>query len=288
MSRSQLGPNKRRSPLARKAASKGAKRRRGPSKSRQHLEPAEVRAFFKVMPQTSFWYSYFFIEYSYGCRISEPALILDTDVVTSTKPPKITIKRLKKGNEKAGYSEVDYDVTDMRVIECVKVAARWKEKRKVTENPFLFASARRRKTEDVGAERLSKLRNMGGWQAVSRFTANRAFGQVAKLAKIPANLCHSHVLRHTRAVILLASGRKPEEVQALCGHSSLKMTLRYQAAADDMRKRLGAEAIKDGFVEKGVERVVERVAERLVERAAERAAERGERGERGERERGDA
>lgn len=210
--------------------------------TRQHLEPNELKEFFKFLPPTSFWYPYFFIQYFYGCRLSEPALILDEDV--SFKKKMIVIRRLKKAQEREGYREHVY-AADQRILDCVTVALRWKEHKHIEENPFLFASSRR--TKVVGAERLSQLRNLDGWQAVSRFTAHRMFQRIATHLKLPENLRHSHVLRHTRATLMLAAGASPEQVQFLLGHSSLKMTMRYIGVADSMRSKLNADVLKMGL-----------------------------------------
>lgn len=201
---------------------------------RMHLEPKELKAFFNRLPKTSYWYPYFFIQYFFGCRLSEPALILDEDVNLQTK--QIIIRRLKKQKEIEGYREHVYTL-DSRVIECVKIARAWKEHRGYGSNPFLFASSRQRNTKEVGAERLSQLRNLDGQQAVSRFTAHRVFRRIGAEIKLPEPLLHSQVLRHTRAVIMLASGASVEQVQYLLGHSSLKMTQRYLGVAEGMKTK---------------------------------------------------
>ena len=201
---------------------------------RMHLEPKELKAFFNHIPKTSYWYPYFFIQYFFGCRLSEPALILDEDVNLQTK--QIIIRRLKKQTEVEGYREHVYAL-DPRVIECVKIAHAWKEHRGIAGNPFLFASSRQRKTKEVGAERLSQLRNLDGQQAVSRFTAHRVFRRIGAEIKLPEPLLHSQVLRHTRAIIMLASGASVEQVQYLLGHSSLKMTQRYLGVAESMKNK---------------------------------------------------
>lgn len=211
-------------------------------KTRMHLEPAELQRFFSYMPVTSFWYPYFFIQYFYGCRLSEPALLLDEDV--SFDQNKIVIRRLKKVSEAAGYKEHVYPM-DPRVLECVKTAHRWKQHRNQQQNPFLFPSQRKR--AKTGAERLSQLRNIDGWQAVSRFTAHRVFKQIAKALKLPDNLQHSHVLRHTRATLLLASGVAEEQVQYLLGHGSVQMTRRYLGVAESMRESLDNQVLRKGL-----------------------------------------
>jgi integrase len=208
---------------------------------RNHMEPEELQRFFKSMPKRSIWYPYFFIQYFYGCRLSEPALILDEDV--DFKKGQIIIKRLKKKREEAGYQESVY-AADSRVLEAVQTALDWKVALKEEANPFLFPS--KKKTEKTGAERLSQLRHLDGFCAVSRFTAHRMFQRVAQQAKLPERLHHSHVLRHTRATLLLASGMAPEQVQHLLGHSSLRMTQRYLGIAESMRHKMSTELLQQG------------------------------------------
>jgi integrase len=210
---------------------------------RKHLEPDELQRFFRHMPKTSVWYSYFYIQYIYGCRLSEPALILDEDV--SFKEAQIIIKRLKKieNRDEGGYKEHVYSA-DERVLEAVRNAQRWKVHNKDTDNPFLFPS--KREMKKTGAERLSQLRHLDGFNAVSRFTAHRAFTQIAQEVKLPAKLQHSHVLRHTRATLLLASGVDIRQVQFLLGHTSIKMTERYVGVAASMREKVNAEVLQQG------------------------------------------
>jgi integrase len=205
---------------------------------RQYLYPEELRAFYRAVPETAFdyWHPYFFLQYFYGCRISEPALILEEDI--SFKKRIIVVRRLKKAQEKEGYHEHLYKM-DTCVVDAVRRIQAWKARKKVEDNPFLFPSNRHRTTEQVGAERLSQLRNLGGYQAVSRFSAHRMFERVAALAKLPEHLQHSQVLRDTRAVFALASGMPPEQVQVLLGHSSFKMTQRHILAAQEARAKCG-------------------------------------------------
>lgn len=211
---------------------------------RKHLEPDELQRFFRQIPQQSFWYPYFFIQYVFGCRLSEPALILDEDVSFDEK--QIIIKRLKKNAEKneGGYAEHVYSADD-RVMNAVATAQAWKRKMREVENPFLFPA--KKKTKEPGAERLSQLRHLDGYSAISRFTAHRAFQDAAEKAGIPDTLQHSHVLRHTRATLLLASGVPAEQVQFLLGHHSLKMTQRYLGVAESMRTKISTSLLQQGL-----------------------------------------
>ncbi len=60
-----------------------------------------------------------------------------------------------------------------------------------------------------------------------RSTVYRCFRARAQEAKLPANLCHPHVLRHTRAIELLRAGVPVTVVQEILGHASLSTTALY-------------------------------------------------------------
>lgn len=233
---------RRRSPLERGpvALTRVAQRRNNPR--RPHLEPDELTAFFRYLSNqtaenSAVWYAYFYIMFFYGCRLSEPALVLEDDlrIGSKVKNKTITIRRLKKSNEAEGYREYVCPISPS-VLECITNVLQWKKEKGLGKNPFLFPSSR--STKKVGAERLSQLRSVAGFQAVSRFTAHRMFQRVAAHLKLPTHLRHNQVMRHTRAIFLLARGVKPEEVQKRMGHSSLKMTTRYEEASKEVRGKM--------------------------------------------------
>ena len=225
---------------------------------RQYLEPEELLRLFRVLSTKpysspfaqedttaigavgdtrvgSFWYAYFFLQYHYGCRLSEPALILEEDV--SVKKKLIVIRRLKKSTEAEGFLEVAYPASE-RVLRCVSAVRAWKRARSLSDNPFLFATFRRREGSEVGAERLSKLRSLDGWQAVSRFTTHRVFLSISRLSRLPDGLRNSYALRHTRAVMLLADGQDPREIQKALSYFSVKQVERYARVAQGVSARL--------------------------------------------------
>jgi integrase len=229
---------------------------------RQHLEPDEVKRLFDVLKPDPYWFGYFRLQYYFGCRISEIALLLKEDVSIEDKG--IIIRRLKKrrfplvpfvdekGRKRrrmdktaepgAGFKEHVYSLTPhlQDVVDNVlKVAPK--------ENPWLFGSrgsaATRRATPK---DRLGQLRRVEAegrtWRAVSRDTAHTAFVTAAEVANIPERLCHSHVLRHTRATLMLAAGAKPEDVKELLGHASLDITYTYLHVAKSLKLRMDTSA----------------------------------------------
>lgn len=229
----------RRARHVRKSPLEDATRPAGLGKPRSYLTPEELRAFFLAIRQDSFfptstvdrsfWYSYFLLQYRFGCRLSEPALIRNSDInpISAT----ITIRRLKKEKEPNGYRE-HVCVLDARACSAVAATEAWKRLGGYADNPFLFAARRRRSSELVGDERLSKLRDLDGWQSVSRFTTYRTFCRLATAAKIPHELQQAGVLRHTRAVVLLSLGVSIEETKLRLGHSATRITKKYLAAAE--------------------------------------------------------
>lgn len=243
--------------------------------SRNHLEPGELAALFRVLDADPFWYAYFRFQYFYGCRVSEVAILLKEDV--SFEKQQVVVRRLKKkqfakeavvwscrkckatgklhrsqqvcsqcggaitktGGEKRkvgeGFSEHVYGLTPrltqvlQRVADLVPA-----------DNPWFFGSAV--KDARQGKERMAQIRQLdGGWRAVSRSSADLKFRRAATAAGLPRRLAHTHVLRHTRATLLLANGAKEENVQFLLGHSSIEITRRYLGEAEALRLRAQTE-----------------------------------------------
>lgn len=242
---------RRQSPLLQPVVKKRRRRRRKKEETpvteenRPHLYPSELKAFFKNIQPNSYWYSYFFIQYHFGCKLSEPALLLEEDLDFAGN--KLVIRRLRKDEDGRGFRQCVYPM-DPRIVRCLKVALSNKESRELTDNPFVFPSNRHRREDQIGSERLSQLRNLEGWQAISRFTAHRTFRKVAMGSRLPDRLRQSqHVLRHTRAVVMLSLGAPSDWVQRFLGHSSRRMTEKYRRAAMDLRGKFDAEFLSMGL-----------------------------------------
>lgn len=216
---------------------------------RKHFEPEELRAFFAAAKSDPFWYAYFSLEYYYGLRVSEAAIILIEDVSFQTS--EILIRRLKKKRfayklvevdgkkrrvkddsvpQKVGFDERTYGVPPklLEVLGAVPHPDR--------NNPWFFASPRRPR-KGTPTQRMSEIRRTAGYAAISRDTARLRFIHFSELAKAPSNLARTHALRHTRATLMLASGSKEEDVQYLLGHSSINITRQYIGVAKAMRLR---------------------------------------------------
>lgn len=232
---------------------------------RKHLEPSEVRRLFLILKEPlvederksyafgSFWYGYFFIQYYFGCRVSEVALLLKEDISFKTK--EILIRRLKKKQFKKtetgkiklgdGYEEMVYGMPDS-MVEVIKAVLKQNEQNGVSaKNPWLFGSA---STRELGSseDRMMLIRRaeVEGkvYRSMSRDTADVKFRQAATCARLPKHLRHSHTLRHTRATLMLAEGAAEEDVRFLLGHSNISTTRRYLGVAKNLRLRLQTSA----------------------------------------------
>lgn len=233
--------------------------------NRKHLEPAEVRRLFAVLKEPlvedgdrrfafgPFWFGYFALQYYFGCRVSEVALLLKEDVSFKTK--EILIRRLKKRQWKKsdgetkkigdGFTEAVYGMTDA-LVEAVQGVVEAHETLGVSpKNPWLFGSASSRALGESN-DRLMLIRRteVDGitFRAVSRDTADTRFRQAATCARLPAHLRHTHTLRHTRATLALAEGIPEEDVRFLLGHARIETTRRYLGVAKSLRLRLQTRA----------------------------------------------
>jgi integrase len=233
--------------------------------NRKHLEPGEVQRLFTVLREPavedggrvftfgSFWHGYFAVQYFFGCRVSEVALLLKEDV--SFKTNEILIRRLKKrqfqkkGDEvkkvSDGYTESVYGMTS-QLAEAVQGVLDAHETLGISpKNPWLFGSASSR-TLGASDDRMMLIRRteVDGktHRAVSRDTADTRFRQAATCARLPTHLRHTHTLRHTRATLALAEGLPEEDVRFLLGHSRIETTRRYLGVAKSLRLRLQTRA----------------------------------------------
>jgi integrase len=234
--------------------------------NRKHLEPDEVRRLFAVLKEPlvedgprrfsfgPFWHGYFAVQYYFGCRVSEVALLLKEDV--SFKTGEILIRRLKKrqfkkagdGEKKKvgdGFSESVYGMTPQLAEAVQGVLNAHKALGVDPKNPWLFGSASSRALGQSD-DRLMLLRRteVDGktFRAIARDTADNRFRQAATCARVPKHLRHTHTLRHTRATLALAEGMAEEDVKFLLGHSRIETTRGYLGVAKSLRLRLQTRA----------------------------------------------
>jgi integrase len=228
--------------------------------TRQHLEPPELERFFGALDDDNFWGPYFRLQFFYGCRVSEIAILFASEL--SIEKRKIIIKRLKKGkNAKRpawveeryppGIMPKTYTLPEVLVPE-LQALAEHKDASGLSANPFLFPSRRRgqvRAPSRLSYLRLAKGRDGRFYRSVDASTAHRRFKEAVEEAGIPdmKSLRRTHVLRHTRATLLYASGATAAEVQHLLGHSSEKITATYLHAAKSMKDRYDESLLHKGL-----------------------------------------
>jgi integrase len=207
--------------------------------ARHHLEPEEVTALWGFLKGDPFWHGYFRLQYHFGCRCSEVAILLKEDVDLVGK--QIIIRRLKKRFEKTngdGFVQRSYDIPDGLLPHLTRVQAVVPK-----DNPWFFGSPHRARGKER-AERMANIRiTDGGWRSVSRSSAQLHFAGAAEAVGIPVHLRHTHVLRHTRATLLFARGVPESQVQFLLDHSSPSITKRYLGWADMLKKRASLSAL---------------------------------------------
>lgn len=207
--------------------------------SREHLEPGELAALWKALEPDPFWYGYFRLQYHYGCRCSEIAIVLKEDVSLPKKGAgSVVIRRLKKRDVAEGFHEHHYEMSE-RLTGVLRGVPALVPK----DNPWFFGSRYKARKGHVAAptntgRRMATIRiTDGGWRSVSRSAADNAFKAACEAAKIPVNLSHTHVLRHTRGTLLFAQGAQMADVQYLLGHTDPKTTQVYVGWAGDLKRR---------------------------------------------------
>lgn len=206
---------------------------------REHLEPEELAALWKALAPDPFWLGYFRLQYHFGCRSSEIAIVLKEDVALPRKGAgSVVIRRLKKRDVEEGFHEHHYDLSE-RLTEVLRAVPALVPKK----NPWFFGSRYKAREKHVDAPTNTGLRMAtiritdGGWRSVSRSTVEKAFKEACLEAKVPAHLSHTHVLRHTRGTLLFAQGAQMSDVQYLLGHANPKTTQVYVGWAGDLKRR---------------------------------------------------
>lgn len=206
------------------------------NQDRKYLEPPELAALWASLAHDAFWHGYFRLQYHFGCRCSEVALILKEEI--SVESGTVIIRRLKKREDKkkgkhvGGFKRRRYQFPPSLGSVLAAAAALVP-----VDNPWFFGS-RRMGDEEMRASRMAALRiTKGGWRSISRSAAQRRFVRAAEEAGIREHLRHTHVLRHTRATVLFANGVSETQVQIILDHSSPAQTRNYIHWANDLKQR---------------------------------------------------
>lgn len=141
--------------------------------------------------------------YGTGCRISEVLALQLKDVEFSGESP-LCIRVLGKGDKER---TVYLSPTAQRALqEWLKLKAQESE-----DGPYVFSYL-------TGTKR---------GQPIKPLTIERAVKEAGARAKLPADRCTPHKLRHSHATALMQAGRRLEEVQEILGHESIATTRIY-------------------------------------------------------------
>ena len=99
---------------------------------------------------------------------------------------------------------------------------------------------------------LGRRKANGSYSGVGRRCGQPALAAVIKrlgaLAKIPAELCHPHALRHTCATELLRTGANIADVRTILGHASIKTTSIYLASDQQRQEDVVARRERGGLL----------------------------------------
>ena len=172
-----------------------------------------------------------------GLRCEELAGLQRVDFVAARKGAKLRALEVRHGKGDRGRT-VKLSERASRAI------VRWERERAA----LLGAPAR-----DAGLFiTLGRRRADGSYAGVGRRCGQPALAAVIKrlgaLAKIPAELCHPHALRHTCATELLRTGANIADVRTILGHASIKTTSIYLASDQQRQEDVVARRERGGLV----------------------------------------
>ena len=183
----------------------GSKKRKRDTGPPPFLQAEEVERLFKVIksPRDR---ALFRITYHAGLRASEVGVLEMRDYDPRTE--RMNFRRLK--GSRAGIHRL--------VREEVKVLRAWLKIRGSGPG-CIFPS---RKHAPISRQRLDALMK-----------------QYGAAAKIPFELCHFHILKHSCATHLLAKGYHVDQVQDWLGHADIRNTMIYAHTTNARRDEMG-------------------------------------------------
>lgn len=147
-----------------------------------YLTEAETDLFFLAARSEPFWHAYFFIQYFYGLRLSDPASLRKDDV--DFEHEEILISR------GSAMACTVYPLVSEVKREILRVAS-YLLSREIIDGTYVFPSTKESSEKD---------------RAVSRFTANSFFDNIWRCAGLPSALCYTDVLRESRRNHLVERG----------------------------------------------------------------------------------
>lgn len=172
-----------------------------------------------------------------GLRCEELAGLQRVDFVAARKGAKLRALQVRHGKGDRGRT-VKLSGRAARAI------VRWERARTAllgapAHDGALFITLGRRKAD-------------GTYASVGRRCGQPVLAAVIKrlgaLAKLPAELCHPHALRHTCATELLRTGANIADVRTILGHASIKTTSIYLASDLQRQEDIVARRERGGLV----------------------------------------
>lgn len=158
----------------------------------EHLTRDETSLFFLSSRRDPFWHSYFYIQYYYGLRLSDPSAIRKDDIdfehgevfITRGGPtPSVTVYPL--------VEEIRREIVRVSVHVVAKGT---------TDGTYLFPCAKNATETD---------------EPISRSTAHHFFEAIWSRAGLPKSLAYSDVLRESRRKHLEEERLAPSEISYL-------------------------------------------------------------------------
>lgn len=143
---------------------------------------------------------------------------------------------VKVKNKSKGFKRFIYKIDD-NLLNVIQSVMKYNASHGQAENRFLFPAIRRRKEVVGKTQRMIAIGRLKGDHCISRTQCFNSFSEACQLAEIPDKLSNSHVLRHTRATLLLSDGISEEQVQYLLGHESISTTRGYLGLALALRNK---------------------------------------------------
>ncbi len=178
---------------AHREAVKKPKRARKQETIPDHMTPAELDRFFRVI-ESKRDQAMFRVMYCKGLRVSEAGMIQMSD--WNDREKLLTVRKLK-GSRGGVFAMHDHELRAVRA---------WIRERGTAAGPmFLSRNAR----------------------AIERTQIWRLVHKYGKLAGLPSTKCHPHALKHSRGTHLLEETGKVHVVQDALGHKNIANTMIY-------------------------------------------------------------
>jgi integrase len=203
--------------------------RTNPRSERIYFSPAQLKAFMRAAKSAgSREYALMLVGISHGCRVSEMCDLRLSDIDFENNL--IHIRR-KKNSEDSLQPMSAKEIATLR--DYLKI-------RPQVDSDVVFVSR-----EQSGA--LNTESETGVRHRMSRSQVFRIFQNICEAAGIPPEYRHCHVLKHTLARILLASGQNAFMVQKALGHRSIQSTLAYSRPSDSEAGAAIVDALRGKF-----------------------------------------